>query len=344
MKRLRIDWIDYQAEGSTIESFISSSKSELMGWEIYFNKPIPEAEAWFVIEGSSMKVEEMSIPDGMLFFGTGDTIWGTDFYNKNQWRLDFLKQFDQVLSCHQIDLPNAVNEIPFHHWMVNANTGTNAISNHPRNYDYLVNLEIPVKNKEISVICSTKSFTPHHARRLKFVEGLKNHFGDRLDWYGNGKMPVQEKWDALIDYKFSIAIENQIKHNVITEKILDPYLTYTFPIYSGAPNITEYFDENSFLSIDIFDLEGSIAKIEKLLNNPISSIALDQMVKSREKVLNDYNFVQRIVGIAEYNFEKIQEAKYRETLVVPMSQYQPWTSKVRDRLTSKLYGVYRLFR
>lgn len=341
MKRLRIDWIDYNGESSTLESFISSSKSELLGWDIYFNQSISEAEAWFVIEGSSIKMEKMFIPEGMLFFGSGDTIWTPDFYNKKSWRLDFLRQFDQIYSCHQINLPNAVNQIPFHHWMINANTGSNILFNHPRNYDFLMNLELPVKSKEISVICSTKSFTPHHARRLEFVEALKEHFGDRLDWFGNGKMNLEEKWDALIDYKFSIAIENQIRHNVITEKILDPYLTYTMPIYSGAPNIEDYFDHNSFLSIDIYDVQGSIKKIEELLDNSIGIAALDIIRIERKKVLNDYNFIQRIVAIAENTFNELQEPKYQISYVFPMSDYQPMTSKIRDHLSAKVSNVLK---
>lgn len=344
IKRLRIDWIDYQGEGSTIDSFISSTQSELLGWKIYFNEPIPEAEAWFVIEGSSLNVQEMSVPEGMLFFGTGDTIWEPEFYNKNKWRLEFLKQFSRIYSCHQINLPNSENEIPFHHWMINSNTGFNSLSNHERNYDFLINLEPPVKSKEISVICSTKSFTPHHARRLEFVEGLKKHFGERLDWFGNGRMPVREKWEALIDYRYTIAIENKVRHNVITEKILDPFLTFTFPIYSGAPNIEDYFNPSSFLSIDIEDLDGSIEKIEKLLKESTKMSSLDLMRTERRKVLNDYNFVQRIVGIAEQQFAGKQSLNYKQTFVIPMSNYQPLKSMIYDRLRSGFSRILKFIR
>lgn len=339
MKRLRIDWIDYQGPNSTIESFISSSQSELLGWEIFFNKEIKEAEAWFVIEGAGHSLATASIPRGMLFFGTGDTIWTPDFFNKNSWRLEFLNQFNQIYSCHEIALPQAKPAIPFHHWMINANTGTNTILKHKRDYDFLVNLEPPEKKRELSVICSTKGFTRGHANRLKFVEGLKEHFGERIDWFGNGKFTVAEKWDALVDYKYTIAIENSTRPDVITEKILDPYLSYTFPIYSGAPNLQKYFDRDSYLSIDIENLDASILKIEKLLEEDKYFSQVEILGRQRDRVLNDYNFVQRIIRIAEEEFRKKETLSYENTDVKPMSNFQPLKSKLRNRLSGILFTL-----
>lgn len=331
MKRIRLDWIDYQGEGSDLASFISSSKTELLGWEIFFNQNIEEAEAWFVIEGSRHEKSSASIPPKMLFYGTGDTIWTPEFFNNHPWRLEFLKQFDQIHSCHNISLPTASSSIPFHHWMINANTGTQVISRHVRDYDFLVNLELPKKSKEISVICSTKAFTIQHAQRLRFVEGLKEHFGDRLDWFGNGKNPVSEKWDALVNYKYSIAIENKIFSDVVTEKILDPYLTYTFPIYHGAPNIAEYFSKDSLLLIDANDLENSILKIEQLLAKDDYASKVPSLVIERNKVLNEYNFIQRIVTIAESELRNQSSVFYEKREVLPMSDFQPLTSRVMSR-------------
>jgi hypothetical protein len=339
MKRIRIDWIDYQAVGSTVESFVSDSQSELNRWEIHFNDFIDEAEAWFVIEGSHEMQQQANIPEGMLFFGSGDTIWKPSFYNESPWRLEFLKQFDHIYSCHDIALANAQKAMPFHHWMVNANTGTHKISKHFRDYDFLSSLEPPRKTRDISVICSTKAFTPEHRLRLKFVEELKNHFGDRLDWYGNGRQPIDEKWDALIDYRYSIAIENQVRANVITEKILDPYLTYTLPIYHGAPNIQDYFASDSYMLIDIANFAESVDKIERLLEAESYSNHIETLSKERMKVLNDFNFIQRIVKIVEHQ-ASLQSLELRKKRVIaPMKNFQPWDAKARDYLAGTLFKL-----
>jgi len=337
VKRLRLDWIDYQGENSTIESFVSRSKAELNGWEIYFNDPIPEAEAWLVIEGSGTQTQSTSIPPEMLFFGTGDTIWKPDFYNKHEWRLNYLRQFDAIYSCHRIALPKTENAIPFHHWMINSNTGQNVLSKHERDYEHLASMKPPAKKRDLSVICSTKAFTPEHAKRLNFVEALKTHFGDRLDWYGNGKQPIKEKWDALIDYKYTIAIENQSRNDVITEKLLDPFLTFTYPIYFGAPNVFEYFSKNALLLIDIQDIPGSIAKIEDVLDQDIYPSVLPELTRERIKVLNDYNFIQRIIGIVDKKINEIEREKYVTRAVVPMINFQPLSAKYRDRISSMMH-------
>jgi hypothetical protein len=49
-------------------------------------------------------------------------------------------------------------------------------------------LEQPLKEKPrlISAVVSAKTDTTGHRRRLAFMKALKDHFGDRLDWFGRG--------------------------------------------------------------------------------------------------------------------------------------------------------------
>jgi len=94
-----------------------------------------------------------------------------------------------------------------------------------------------------------------------------------IDIYGWGLSIEDPRYKGYIDYKFtgllpyeySIAIENSAEKNYITEKFVDCVLCNTVPIYHGAPNISEVYDERYFRTIDldsptvIEDIKGIIA-------------------------------------------------------------------------------------
>lgn len=62
-----------------------------------------------------------------------------------------------------------------------------------------------------------------------------------------------EKIDFLKRYKFDISFENWKGKNYLTEKIIQPYIAGCIPIYWGATNIHEYFDERSFINCHSFN-------------------------------------------------------------------------------------------
>ena len=147
----------------------------------------------------------------------------------------------------------------------------------------------PKKNKLCSFIVSTKSFLPGQKKRVEFAKKIMKHFNNKIDYYGFGFNPVKNKKDAIDPYLFSIAIENSNYNNYWTEKIADVFLGYTCPIYYGCSNINTYFDESSYIAIDINNIDFSISKIEYAFNN-ISLYQEEKIALSRSKVLEDYNF------------------------------------------------------
>lgn len=58
------------------------------------------------------------------------------------------------------------------------------------------------------------------------------------------------KRDFLAAYKFTIAFENSRAPGYYTEKILDPMLAGSIPVYWGDPGIASHFNPRSFLSVD----------------------------------------------------------------------------------------------
>ena len=62
------------------------------------------------------------------------------------------------------------------------------------------------KSKLVSMIASNKQMCEGHMRRLQFVE----KFRDKLDFYGRGFNEISCKEEGLVDYMFSVGIENAV--------------------------------------------------------------------------------------------------------------------------------------
>ena len=61
--------------------------------------------------------------------------------------------------------------------------------------------------------------------------------------------PVKNKLDFIKDYKFVISFENSNYPGYTTEKIIEPMITGSVPIYWGNNKIKEDFNEKSFINV-----------------------------------------------------------------------------------------------
>jgi len=130
----------------------------------------------------------------------------------------------------------------------------------------------PVKTKKISIIVSKKNEgTSMYNYRINLVNAILLSDID-IDIYGTGwnindsrfKGCIANKKDALLDYEYSIAIENVREHNYITEKYIDCVLCNTIPVYFGAPNINEVY--SSHINI-YYDIQNTLDVIRKINSN-----------------------------------------------------------------------------
>ncbi|CAM4406728.1 Glycosyltransferase family 10 (fucosyltransferase) C-term [Pedobacter westerhofensis] len=94
---------------------------------------------------------------------------------------------------------------------------------------------------------------------------------DIYGWRLNIKDPrykgfIDYKFTGLLPYEYSIAIENSEEKNYVTEKFIDCVLCNTIPIYHGAPNVDQIYDNRFFSRIDpqsttiIEDIKAIITK------------------------------------------------------------------------------------
>ena len=80
-----------------------------------------------------------------------------------------------------------------------------------------------------------------------------------FDFYGRGwnisdsryKGQILNKHEILRQYEYSIAIENCCEKNYASEKLFDCFLNNTVPIYYGCPNVSEFYDIQSYETVDI---------------------------------------------------------------------------------------------
>jgi hypothetical protein len=240
---------------------------ELGRWGNYqfiIDKDLDMADFWVIFSEYGLIKESCKCPKENIIFIPAEGINTSVKYPQR-----FLDQFGKILTVQkQISGRNVVHSQNANPWFIE------------RAYDELINLPLPKKEKKISVVSSNKDFTDGHRKRLDFVRILKDHFGDQIDVFGRGIKDFDQKWDVTAPYKFHIAIENDYCDDWVTEKFFDPILTFTYPIYYGCPNINDYLLEGSFLKIDINDPEGSIKKIEDLIEN--ESIYNDFLKKASE--------------------------------------------------------------
>ena len=107
------------------------------------------------------------------------------------------------------------------------------------------------KLRRASLICSRKRNTAGHRLRLAFVEAVQRRLGGVIDIFGRDHRPIADKAEALLDYRFHIAVENCQERHYWTEKLADPILAGCTVLYHGCPDIHEYFGADAVIPIDI---------------------------------------------------------------------------------------------
>jgi len=257
---------------------------------------LEECDSWFIFDPNCLKDDNRCVcsTDRIYYvMGEPDSI---RVYNDR-----FVKQFKNIISIQkkQYDVPNIYHDYWGMYFVgLSFGSGIQKI-NHEYDYDALLKMSVPKKEKLISVVSSNKRYCDGHIQRLEFVEKLKEFFGDKIDVYGRGINSFDDKADVLIPYKYHIAIENSVQDDYITEKLLDPYITYTYPIYHGAENVYKYFNSESYTRIDIRETERSLKIIDDVIHRQKYENNLPFIKESRIKVLNKYNIFSKMASMAD---------------------------------------------
>ncbi len=140
------------------------------------------------------------------------------------------------------------------------------------------------KNKNISLVSSSKVLCELH----KIRKQLAMHFehGDEVDCFGTyGGGNHIKIADSLMDYRYSIVIENDIQDYWITEKICNCFASMTVPIYVGSPQIGRFFNVDGIITVSKNDID----KIDSI----IKKCCREDYEERIPAILDNYNRVKQ---------------------------------------------------
>jgi hypothetical protein len=193
------------------------------------------------------------------------------------WMVEKHECFSKVLTHH---LPSDSRKyIPSHPaipWHVN------------KTFDQLISTPKPEKTKNLSWIVGDAMDLPGHIKRWSFLNFIQKDGELDLDLYGKAINYIEDKWDGLAPYRYSLAIENNSGPNCWTEKLADCFLAWSVPIYYGCTNLNDYFPEESFISIDIDQPERSLEKIKRIICEDNWEKRIPYLEEARKLVLYRY--------------------------------------------------------
>lgn len=184
----------------------------------------------------------------------------------------------------------------------------------PENLDF----NLSKKNKLCTMIAGHK-FKSHplelYTERVKAIRWFERHHPEDFDLYGMGwdtyrfkgalsvlnrftlliksirpnypsyKGTVEIKKDTYERYKFSICYENARDiPGYITEKIFDCFFAGCVPIYWGAPNVTDFIPEDTFIDKRKFD---SYEKLYDYIKNMPDEEYLDYLAAIKNYIESD---------------------------------------------------------
>jgi hypothetical protein len=172
--------------------------------------------------------------------------------------------------------------------------GARYVQTHPalpwhvdRDYDWLKGCAPPEKTRAVSCITSAKAIFEGHRRRLRFLADVRRQVP--FDLFGRGFASVSDKWDVLAPYRFALVVENFANPLYWSEKLADPLLAWTVPIYAGCTNITRWFPEDAIIQVDMADPDAA-DKIEAAVNDERGwKRRMDAVAEARRRILDEYN-------------------------------------------------------
>lgn len=262
------------------------------------NEEVSMCDYWIVLNNMTKVESTLCSPDRTYLFALEGP--STQTYDR-----DYLQQFANVVTCQRgLDHPRVMNTVTTIFWLID------------KTYDELQVLQHPKKKKNVSIICSNKTFTEGHKKRYDFALRLKKHFGSHIDLYGRGIKSFKDKWDILAPYRFSIAIENDVYPDWITEKLTDCFLSYTVPFYYGFAGANKYFPSDAYVPINIDDFTLTVEKINSVLSDKnFYERNIPALMKARDIALNELNFFALVNKIVNETKGNPVHEKVKVTLV-----------------------------
>ena len=119
-----------------------------------------------------------------------------------------------------------------------------------------------------------------------------------------------EKNDYLVASKFTIAGDSISYPGFVTEKIVQPFMQHSIPIYFGNPKIDDYFNKDAFIWCKSEnDLHKTLEEVKRLDNNDGAYIEM-----LMQQPLNDINYIVDLYDRLEVFLFNIFEQEPEEAI------------------------------
>lgn len=217
----------------------------------------------------------------------------------------YIRQFGLVHTCIRCDFPGqrVINSFPALPWMVGykqkEGRGLQGLQGKYLTYADFKNLPHNADRKDrLCIITSNKTMTKGHRQRVAFVERLLSEGVGFVDVYGNGYQHVDDKFDVLYNYKYALVIENCAHTDYWTEKLADCILAGCYPIYHGAPNVSQYFGEG-VTTVDINNYDETLRVLHHIISQKTYESSTASMAANRDRVLDEYNCFNVIADVVD---------------------------------------------
>jgi hypothetical protein len=255
--------------------FVFDIEARNYDWVVVYDDMPPQHQERF-----STRQEQLACPQKNTLLVTGEPSSIKTYGDA------FTHQFGHVLTSHfdwALPHPGRIWSQPALQWFY----GIGSQEEIP--YDALHDTAPWEKPRTLSAVCSSKQ-QKHtlHNRRYEFTMQLKDLLPD-MELYGHGVRDMDDKAEALHDYRYHVAIENHRGPHHWTEKLADPFLALSLPFYYGCTNASDYFPEESFIELDINDAEESARIISTSIDNNEYEKRLPAIIEARRRVLEEYN-------------------------------------------------------
>ena len=228
-------------------------------------------------------------------------------YDKKDFYKPYFQFADKIYSGYDERIQNNVQHQAALPWHIN------------KSYDQLKALKHSdiVKSNRISWVTSSNNLYSGHQYRIDFIDYLKSE-GFDFDLFGRGFQPIDDKYDGIAPYKYSIAVENYFAPDYWTEKAIDCILSWTIPIYFGCTNFESYFPKGAFIWLDIRNKEESLLKLKSILASNHWESNLHALEEARNLILDKYQIYPVVKKMVD-DYLKLHPKPKKKVYFIPKS-------------------------
>ena len=188
------------------------------------------------------------------------------------------------------------------------------------------------KTKTLSVIYTQKKYTRSQIQRTRFVKALEQELGEKLDIFGRSKEHIADKKDSIDPYRYHLVLENGTGPHFWSEKLADCYLGESYPIHASCPNLHDYFPQEAYTSIDIFNIPQAIQQVKDIIASDLYEKNRASILEAKRRVMEEHQLFPMLARV-------ISEA--------PQQPYHPLEKPVILRRCTQvldtIYGFHRRY-